>query len=56
MLTITPIATEAIRVIVQSSDAPEEGGIRISVAPQNDAQAALAISISASPARGRRGR
>jgi iron-sulfur cluster assembly protein len=52
MLTITPIATEAIRVIVQSSDAPEEGGLRISVAPQNDAQAALAISISAAPQEG----
>jgi iron-sulfur cluster assembly protein len=52
MLTITPIATEAIRVIVHSSDAPEEGGIRISVTPQNDAQAARAISIIASPQEG----
>jgi iron-sulfur cluster assembly protein len=51
MLTITPTATEAIRVIVQSSDAPEEGGIRISVAP-DEAQAALAISISAAPQEG----
>jgi iron-sulfur cluster assembly protein len=38
-------------VIVQSSDAPEEGGIRISVAP-DEAQAALAISISAAPQEG----
>ena len=52
MLTITPTATEAIRVIVQSSDAPEEGGIRISVAPENEAEAALAISISAGPQEG----
>jgi iron-sulfur cluster assembly protein len=51
MLTITPTATEAIRVIVQSSDAPEEGGIRISVA-RDEAQAALAISISAAPQEG----
>ena len=38
-------------MIVQSSDAPEEGGIRISVAP-DEAQAALAISISAAPQEG----
>jgi Fe-S cluster assembly iron-binding protein IscA len=53
MLTITPNAAEAIRVIVQSADVSEEGGIRISVAQQADTpQAALELALSDKPLEG----
>jgi iron-sulfur cluster assembly protein len=52
MLTITPTAAEAIRAIVESTDVPEEGGIRISVARQNGAQASLELAVSPAPMEG----
>ena len=52
MLTITSNAAEAIRAIVESTDVPEEGGIRISIARQNGAQASLELAISPAPMEG----
>ena len=52
MLTITPNAAEAIREIVQSTDVPDEGGIRISVSRQNGAQASLELALSPAPMEG----
>ena len=52
MLTITSNAAEAIRAIVDNTDVPEEGGIRISVARQNGAQASLELAISPAPLEG----
>jgi iron-sulfur cluster assembly protein len=52
MLTITPTAAEAIRAIVQGTDVPDEGGIRISIARQNGAQASLELALSPAPMEG----
>ena len=52
MLTITPHAAEAIRAIVQSTEVPDEGGLRISVAQQDGAQAALELAVSPAPMEG----
>jgi iron-sulfur cluster assembly protein len=52
MLTITSNAAEAIRAIVESTDVPDEGGIRISIAQQNGSQASLELAISAAPMAG----
>ena len=52
MLTITSNAAEAIRAILESTDVPEEGGIRISVARQNGAQASLELAVSPAPLEG----
>jgi iron-sulfur cluster assembly protein len=52
MLTITSNAVEAIRAIVENTDVPEEGGIRISVARQNGAQASLELAVSPAPMEG----
>ena len=52
MLTITPNAAEAIRAIVANTDVPEEGGIRISIARQNGAQASLELALSPAPMEG----
>jgi iron-sulfur cluster assembly protein len=52
MLTITSNAAEAIRAIVENTDVPEEGGIRISVARQNGAQASLELAVSPAPLEG----
>jgi len=52
MLTITPTAAEAIRAILDSTDVPEDGGIRISIAQQNGAQATLELAVSPAPLEG----
>jgi iron-sulfur cluster assembly protein len=52
MLTITSNAAEAIRTIVESTDVPDEGGIRISIARQNGSQASLELAISPAPLEG----
>ena len=52
MLTITSNAAEAIRAIVQSTDVPDEGGIRISIARQNGSQASLELALSPAPLEG----
>jgi iron-sulfur cluster assembly protein len=52
MLTITSDAAEAIRAIVQSTDVPDEGGIRISIARQNGSQASLELALSPAPMEG----
>jgi Fe-S cluster assembly iron-binding protein IscA len=52
MLTITSNAVEAIRAIVENTDVPEEGGIRISVARQNGSQASLELAVSPAPMEG----
>jgi iron-sulfur cluster assembly protein len=52
MLTITSNAAEAIRAIVQSTDVPDDGGIRISIAQQNGSQATLELSLSPAPVEG----
>jgi iron-sulfur cluster assembly protein len=49
MLTITSNAAEAIRAIVQGTDVPDDGGIRISIARQNGSQAALELALSPAP-------
>jgi iron-sulfur cluster assembly protein len=52
MLTITSNAAEAIRAIVQSTDVPDDGGIRISIARQNGSQATLELALSPAPLEG----
>jgi Fe-S cluster assembly iron-binding protein IscA len=52
MLTITSNAAEAIRAIVESTEVPDQGGIRISIAQQNGAQASLELAISPAPMEG----
>jgi iron-sulfur cluster assembly protein len=52
MLTITSSAAEAIRSIVQSTDVPDKGGIRISIARQNGANASLELAVSPAPMEG----
>ena len=52
MLTITSNAAEAIRAIVESTEVPDQGGIRISIAHQNGAQASLELAISPAPMEG----
>jgi iron-sulfur cluster assembly protein len=52
MLTITSNAAEAIRAIVENTDVPQEGGIRISIARQNGAQASLELSVTPAPMEG----
>jgi iron-sulfur cluster assembly protein len=52
MLTITSNAADAIRAIVENTDVPEDGGIRISVARQNGAQASLELAVSPAPMEG----
>jgi iron-sulfur cluster assembly protein len=49
MLTITSNAAEAIRALVESTDSPDDGGIRISIAQQNGAQASLDLAIAPAP-------
>jgi iron-sulfur cluster assembly protein len=52
MLTITSSAAEAIRAIVEATDVPDEGGIRIAIAQQNGSQASLELAISPAPMEG----
>jgi iron-sulfur cluster assembly protein len=52
MLTITSNAAEAIRTIIEATDVPDEGGIRIAIAQQNGAQASLELAISPAPMEG----
>jgi iron-sulfur cluster assembly protein len=52
MLTITSNAAEAIRAIVQGTDVPDEGGIRISIARQNGSEATLELALSPAPMEG----
>ncbi len=52
MLTITTNAAEAIRTIIESTDVPEQGGLRISIAQQNGAQASLELAVSPAPMEG----
>jgi iron-sulfur cluster assembly protein len=52
MLTITSNAAEAIRAIVESTDVPDEGGIRISIARQNGSEASLELALSPAPMEG----
>jgi iron-sulfur cluster assembly protein len=52
MLTITSNAAEAIRAIIQSTDVPDDGGIRISIARQNGSQASLELALSPAPMEG----
>ena len=52
MLTITTNAAEAIRTIIEATDVPDEGGIRIAIAQQNGAQASLELAITPAPLAG----
>ncbi|MGH2763557.1 MAG: Fe-S cluster assembly protein HesB [Thermoleophilaceae bacterium] len=52
MLTITSNAAEAIRAIVESTEVPDEGGLRISIAQQNGSQASLELAVSPAPMEG----
>jgi Fe-S cluster assembly iron-binding protein IscA len=52
MLTITSNAAEAIRAIVESTDVPDDGGIRISIARQNGSEASLELALSPAPMEG----
>ena len=49
MLTLTPIASEAIRRLVESSPAPDSGGMRIAPGPQTPEGTALELSLVESP-------
>ena len=49
MLTITSNAADAIRALLDSTDVPAEGGIRISAAQQNGSQASLELAVSPAP-------
>jgi Fe-S cluster assembly iron-binding protein IscA len=52
MLTITSNAADAIRAIIESTNVPDDGGIRISVARQNGSQATLELALSPAPMEG----
>jgi iron-sulfur cluster assembly protein len=52
MLTITSNAAVAIRTIVEATEVPDQGGIRIAIAQQNGAQASLELAISPAPLEG----
>lgn len=50
MLAITQDATDAIREIATANEVPDEGGLRISVVPTEDASgAAVGLSLVAEP-------
>jgi iron-sulfur cluster assembly protein len=49
MLTLSADATEAIKQVVDSTEAGENGGIRFSIAPVGEGQAKLELSVTASP-------
>lgn len=49
MLTLSTDATQAIKQVVSSSDAGENGGIRLTMKPVDDQQAQLELSVAANP-------
>lgn len=49
MLVLTHDAAAVIRSIVEQSDVPEEGGLRITAQPLDDRQAALELSVAEEP-------
>ncbi|MEX2587811.1 MAG: iron-sulfur cluster biosynthesis family protein [Actinomycetota bacterium] len=49
MLTISADATQAIKQVVGSSEAGENGGIRLTMKPIDDQQAKLELSLAPNP-------
>lgn len=49
MLVLTHDAAAVIRSIVEQSEVPEEGGLRITAEPLDDRQAALELSVADEP-------
>jgi Fe-S cluster assembly iron-binding protein IscA len=49
MLTLSADATEAIKQVVDSTEAGQNGGIRFSITPVDEDQAKLELSVAASP-------
>lgn len=49
MLTVSPTAAEAIHLLVENSDVPESGGLRIAAGEPTDEGTPLAISIVEAP-------
>jgi iron-sulfur cluster assembly protein len=49
VLTLTPMASEAIRRLVESSPAPDSGGMRIAPGPQTPEGTALELSLVEAP-------
>src|SRR3954451_12336110 len=49
MLTISPLASEAIRGLITASDMPDSGGIRIATAENDVAGAQLELSLATGP-------
>jgi iron-sulfur cluster assembly protein len=49
MLTLTPIASEAIRQLTAQTDDPESSGVRISSGPQTSEGTALELSLVEQP-------
>lgn len=52
MLSITQGAADAIRTLVETAGVPERGGMRISIAQENGAQASLQLALSEAPLEG----
>jgi len=52
MLIVTHTAAEAIRTLLDSAEVPQDGGIRISMAHQNGAQASLELAVTPAPMEG----
>lgn len=49
MLTLSADATRAIKQVVDSTEAGENGGIRLSISPVNEDQAKLELSVATNP-------
>lgn len=49
MLTVTAEAADAVKKLVEDSDVPESGGLRIYAAPVNGSEATLQLNIVAEP-------
>jgi iron-sulfur cluster assembly protein len=49
VLTISPLASEAIRGLITASDMPDSGGIRIATADSDVAGAQLELSLATGP-------
>ncbi len=49
MLTVTAEAADAVKKLVEGSDVPETGGLRIFATPVNESEATLELTLAAEP-------
>lgn len=49
MLTVTAEAADAVKKLVEGSDVPETGGLRIYATPVNESEATLELTLAAEP-------